>query len=328
MSVADEKVIHPFRTIEARAAKAMADYKVGVADELAGKSRAIHAVIEYGRALAEGKRKGKELRNNTAFGTWVHDNKLDVGKPWDDFRERSSAMKIATLIGSVPISSFDACPNTTPTIIMKWYRKVLSPPAPKKRKPQKTKATPQTDAAYNAIVAWIRDGKELPPKKEFAKLIGISHMAVEKAHDRLHQEKAKGIAAKLSEDEALAKAEETFSDKSKLTVADAIRVYKARLDKNFEQLVGDEVRKRIAAANDAVRERLKKADAAILQFERERGLRGVFSIAEFNLLLKCFDSSTISFRLKEPDPDFVKRIEAAMILIRDNKGRLVNPEKK
>ena len=105
----------------------------------------------------------------------------------------------------------------------------------------------------------------------------------------------KALAAATHQEPATAKSatkvvgDEHFSEKSKLTIADAIRVHKARLDKSFEQTVGKEVRRRIAAANDSVRGRLKKADQTILQFERERGKRGVFSETEFTTIIKCLE---------------------------------------
>ena len=326
MPVADN-VVHPFPSIEARAAKAMADYKAGIADESAGKNRAIRAVIEYGKALQEGKRKGEEVRNNVAFGQWVKDNKLDIGKPWDEKQERSCAMKIATLLGSVPNSTFDSCPYTTPTNIMKWYRKMFAPATDKADTSQKPQArprgrpridrTPQTDAAYEAIVKAKAEGRKIS-KKPFAKEIGISHMAVEKAMDRWNREQADRTNAKLNEDAALAKVEATFSEKSKLTVADAIRIHKARFDRAFEQLVGEEVRRRITAANDSVRERLKKAEQTILAFERERGKRGVFTKSEFNQMIK----------LCHPDDSASPETRARLLqVLLKNKINLVNPDK-
>jgi len=155
-------------------------------------------------------------------------------------------------------------------------------------------------------------------KKPFAKEIGISHMAVEKAMDRWNREQADAVETKTNEDAALARAEAMFSEKSKLAVADAIRIHKARLDKAFEQAVNTEVRRRLDAADNAVRERLKKADQTILAFERERGKRGVFSEQQFKQMLM----------LCHPDNSASSETRASLLqVLTKNKVNLVNPEK-
>jgi len=331
MSAAEDKVIHnQFPSIEQRAAKAMTDYKVGIADEVAGKGRAIRAIVEYGRALQEGRNRD---RSNRRFGQWVTDNGLDVGKPWDDRRERTAAMEIAKIPvdGTLPSTTFDACPYTTPTNVMKWYRKTLAPKTDEepKRKSAADKAQSKggddlDDRAEffdlkphykQAEIEELLDKKT--PKKKIEEITGLSDRQVRHITERVRVERA-AVARALSSG-ALTKAEADLSEKSKLTLADAIRIHKAKLDKAFEQLVSDEVKKRIAAANDAVRERLKKADQAILQFERDRGKRGVFSKRQFKQLQICC----------HPDASASKetRAELLQILVK-YETYLVNPELK
>jgi hypothetical protein len=334
MPALDEKIIHRFPTLEARATQAMADYRAGVADEATGKVKAIRAVIEYGKALLEGRSNLEKRKGNVSFKQWVTDNGFDVGKPWSEVRERSSAIQIASVFGSVPKTDFDACPYTTPSNIMKWYRKMLAPDLdsaePKKSKtskksepPQESKApsTPATDAAYDAVVDWLRDGKAIPNQRKWAdeRKDIASHASFEKAFDRLNRVGKAETKAKANEDEALAKAEATFSEKSKLTVADAIRIHKARLDKAFEAAVNAEVRKRIDAADDSVRARLKKVEKENLQFQQERGKRGVFTEQQFNQMIM----------LCHPDDPASPATRAALLqVLLKNKLVLVNPEKK
>jgi hypothetical protein len=183
-------------------------------------------------------------------------------------------------------------------------------------KPKKPDAT---DVAYAAIVEWVQDGKTLLTQEEMAKALGTKRLHIRMALERWEGEQNLLIKGKLSEDAALAKAEAGFSEKSKLALADAIRIHKARLDKTFEQRVGEEVRRRIAAADDSVRERLKAADKTILAFERERGKRGVFTKEEFSQMLM----------LCHPDDPASPATRAALLqVLLKNKTSLVNPEKK
>ena len=128
--------VEPLMTLErlaVRASQAMVEYEAGLAAEIGGRQRAIRAVVAYGRALLE----GREGRSNQAFSVWVHENKLDVGKPWSEQQERTAAMLIAKSVqGKITLDTFAACPNTHPTNIMKWFRKMY-PSADQKPKPAK-----------------------------------------------------------------------------------------------------------------------------------------------------------------------------------------------
>jgi DNA-binding transcriptional regulator YhcF (GntR family) len=171
--------------------------------------------------------------------------------------------------------------------------------------------TPKTDQAYEEITKAQAEGRPLPSKKELAKKISVSHMAVEKAWDRVRQEQVQVITA----EQALAKA--TFSDKSKLTIEEAIRIHKRRLDKQFEQRVNEEVRRRIAVADDATRANNKALRLENINLQRIVGQYAVFTKAQFRQLqILCHPDNSASPQL---------RAELLQILIQHER-RLVKPE--
>jgi len=258
----------------------------------------LSAVLDYAKALQEGRNLHK---SNKAFGRWVVENELNVGDPWNDASERSKAMQLVSILGNLPKIDLTECPNTRPSNIMKWlrveYSEAFEPKDPRPERPRKNKAeprkpeaapeTPQTDAAYAKIVEWKTAGREIPGKKEFAKLIGISHMAVEKAWDRWRQDQEREADAKAKEDALLVTSEEKFSGKSKLTIADAIRIHTARLDKAFEQKVAVEVRRHIDAADDTTRKdnsRLRKENMQLTMLLQQKML---FTADEFKTIMRC-----------------------------------------
>lgn len=303
--------------------KAMADYSAGLADENLGKARAILAVIDYGEALLE----GRKDRSNAAFKQWVNDNKLDAGKPWDQFQERSCAMKIASLvIGSVPITAFDACPNTRPTHIMKWYRKMHAPTEPRERKPareRKPSKAAQLDKAFEAIKTMEALGIPITEDAVAARA-DVANGTANKAIS-LHRQKRETTAQakaeaviEVTEDQALAAAEARFSEKSKLTVADAIRIYKARINKVFEHTVNAEVRRRIDAADDHVRKALAAERQTNETLTKLLGKKGIFSKRQFNQMkMLCHPDNSASNETKA---------ELLQLLLKSER-QLVNPEK-
>jgi len=350
-----DNVVYPFPDTAARAFRGAQKHQAGVAKSAAGVFEAIEGAIEVGMALLEMRKDGDKLRHNVTFKQMVEASKIGTIKPFDNRQARHAAMQMAEVIVKTGlVNTFKDCPNTNPVDVMSWYRKmhpaVDKEQAPRKESdskkqeatkakkakveaPEKPKATatPKTDAAYETIVAWLDSGKKISNQRTFAdeRRDVASHTQFEKAFDRLNREKAEKAEAKArtdavlaeaktNEDAALAKAEAGFSEKSKLALADAIRIHKARLDKTFEQLVNEEVRKRIATADNAVRERLKRADAAILQFERERGKKGVFTKRQFKQLqICCHPDASASAET---------RAELLQILVK-YETYLVNPEK-
>jgi hypothetical protein len=306
---------HP-TSLEARAAQAMVDYA-------SGKTTAIHAVIEYGKALLE----GRKDRNDKQFGEWIAVNKLNVGKPWNEQQERTAAMNIAKLSqGKLP---WGDCPNTTPTNIMKWHRETYPTAAEPQRKNTGKANTPKTDSNKKSA----KKGKKAKQAdKAFAALkemkalglpitreaiaerakVGTGTASAAMAMDRT--ERATKAEIVENEDTALAKAEATFSEKSKLTVADAIRIYKTRQDKVFETKVGEEVRKHIAAADEAMRKenaKLRKDNLAITLLLRQGA---IFTADEYKTILRCLHpDNSASTETRARAFDLVKQKEKRLV---------------
>ena len=111
-----------------------------------------------------------------------------------------------------------------------------------------------------------------------------------------------------------AAAAENFSEKGKLQIDDAIRIEKARLNKQFDQRVSEEVRRQIDAANDAMRTNYARLSADNLNLTRIVSQRGVFTETQYKqMLMLCHPDSSASPQLKA---------ELLQVLIQ-NKIRLV-----
>ena len=67
----------------------------------------------------------------------------------------------------------------------------------------------------------------------------------------------------------------------------AIRAHKARFDRMAQQMISDEVRRRIAAADDFARAENKKLNAENMQFRQILNQGCVFTEREFGQLLMC-----------------------------------------
>jgi hypothetical protein len=192
--------------------------------------------------------------------------------------------------------------------------------------PKTDRHKPRKGSEQIAASMMLDEGKS---RAEAAAKTGISEHIVQLSMER-------DLGRRETINELLdAAAAENFTDKGKIKIEDAIRIHKARLDKQFEQRVNDEVRRRIDAANDAVRKHLREVEQQNIALQRLLGQQALYSPKEFNLLLKCLDSSPFSFRLKDDteedriaNRELIKRFDEAMPLIRDNKDRLVNPGKK
>lgn len=96
-----------------------------------------------------------------------------------------------------------------------------------------------------------------------------------------------------------AAAAKNFSDKGKLRIEDAIRIHTARLNKQFEQRVNEEVRRRIAAADDATRasnKELRKENAVLQRIVHNRA---VFTLEQFRQMqMLCHPDSSASEKTK------------------------------
>lgn len=116
----------------------------------------------------------------------------------------------------------------------------------------------------------------------------------------------------LTEDQALAAA--SFSEKSKLTIADAIRIHKERLDKAFHAQVQAEVRRIIDRADDHVRKRLKEVEAQYEAVSRMLRQKGVFTRLEFRQLqMAVHPDNTASVEVRNRLLDLLVKNEARLL---------------
>jgi hypothetical protein len=92
------------------------------------------------------------------------------------------------------------------------------------------------------------------------------------------------VTAELLLDAAAIK---NFSEKGKLRIEDAIRIHKARLERDFRQQVTEQVRREIADADDAFRRHYKELLAEKHGLEIALNRRAPFTKDQFQDLLKC-----------------------------------------
>lgn len=108
-----------------------------------------------------------------------------------------------------------------------------------------------------------------------------------------------------------------FSEKGKLKIEDAIRIHKTRLDKQFDQRVNEEVRRRIDAADNATREQNKQLRLENINLQRIVGQNGVFTKTQFRQMqMLCHPDNSASPQL---------RAELSQILV-ENEIKIVKPE--
>jgi hypothetical protein len=303
--------ISPFPTTSERLAKrganAMNEYLAGLADVTNGRQKAIRAVIEYGKVLLE----GRKDHDNNAFKAWVTDNGLDVGNPWKDHKEREKAMRLAEMVvgGNVPPSAFDVCPRTRPVDIMKWYRKQHP-----SYEPSKIDATKK---AMEAIKSMEILGEPVT-RDRIVERANVSDSTAYKALAIRREQKESTIQTTAPTTatpvQDLESATAHFSEKSKLTIDKAINLHKKRLDALFETKVGEEVRRHLAAADEAMRKQnaqLRKENLAVTMLLQQGAL---FSPADFKTILMCL----------HPDNSASSEVRArAFDLVRQKEKRLI-----
>jgi transposase len=96
-----------------------------------------------------------------------------------------------------------------------------------------------------------------------------------------------------------AAAVKNFTDKGVLRIEDAIRIHKARLEKQFEQRVNDEVRKRIDAADNAARAQCKKLHLENISLMRIVQQHGVFTETQYRqMLMLCHPDNSAGPEIK------------------------------
>lgn len=310
----------------------MAAYDAAVADEHSGKNKAISAVIAYGKALLAGRNEDGKRRSNIDFSRWVSDNKLDVGKPWEHRNERAAAMKIAEVVArTVLAKEFNDCPNARPMDIMKWYRRT-HPESAKTKQPSNRRSKNKSHQHFaEADVVTLFDKGGLT-QAEIASQTGVSLRQVRHIIER-EQTRRDAVEQAMPNIDAT-----TLSMSAQKKLETAMRVMERKL--NAEHAVRmaqieEEIRLRVIAENKEylamVKEREKEANKTVALYQEwTNNLKPIFTQAEFNIILKSLDSSAIAFRLKEPesehvkqmDADMIKRMDKAMTLVRDMRDRL------
>jgi len=89
----------------------------------------------------------------------------------------------------------------------------------------------------------------------------------------------------LSEEQQLANAE--FTPKGKLSIEKAIALHKKRLDRTFQQKVGEEVRREIDRADSAARQQLAQLRKENLQLSQIVRQSAVFPPDDYKTILAC-----------------------------------------
>ena len=85
---------------------------------------------------------------------------------------------------------------------------------------------------------------------------------------------------------------------------------------DFEQRVGEEVRRRIAAADDEARKQLKEANRRLLEFQQMIGQRAVFTRTEFrHLLMAVHPDNTASTEVRNRLLDLLVKHETRLVKV-------------
>jgi hypothetical protein len=158
----------------------------------------------------------------------------------------------------------------------------------KRRKPRKNSAATEATAA----AAVLDKGRTY---KQAAVETGINGTEqVMKVATAREEGRREAFAQLLS-----AASAKNFTAKGVLRIEDAIRVHKARLEKQFEQRVNEEVRRRIDAADDATRASYKKLNIENARLLAELGRRAVFTETQYKqMLMLCHPDDSASPELK------------------------------
>lgn len=169
----------------------------------------------------------------------------------------------------------------------------------------KREASPATDKAYREIIALKQAGKKFPGKKKFAKLIGVSHMAVEKALDRLKMEREGRVEPVID----LATFPRSLREKMDI----ALRQHRRKLEAEFTDRVKAESDSRL---NEFL---LPYWNAKIIEAEEIfASHKGVMTRAVFRKILACLhpDRSMGTDALNEAFNTF-RGLEAMLCKVED-----------
>ena len=99
------------------------------------------------------------------------------------------------------------------------------------------------------------------------------------------KKKAAKLKLVLNEEQQLANAE--FTPKGKISIEKAIALHKKRLDRTFQQKVGEEVRREIDRADSAARQQLAQLRKENLQLSQIVRQQAVFPPDDYKTILAC-----------------------------------------
>lgn len=262
---------------------AQRQYAEAVAGQAKVKRQAFQAVVAYGQVLLEGR---QAHSSNIAFSEWVSANGLDQGEPWDKQPERNCAQHIAQLVhSSGAMDAFADCPMSRPTHIMSWWRKLHPTPEAIAKAEAKAAAMNRAIEAAKEIEA----AGEIVTEDKIAERAGVAAGTANKAATVVRKMKQARAEARveLDAERVLATAEAQMTPKSRITVEKAIELHKKRLNKAFEAVVDQEVRRRFESADKSVREHnaeLRKRNQQLQIWIQEKA---VFSTDDYRLIMVC-----------------------------------------
>lgn len=256
----------------------------------------IEGSLELAQALAEGRGR---FSADKAFGDWLvlerhdHVNKNDRAALIGMATDLALAREVLTKTES---RSYDLIWRG----VQDRFPSVRKPDKPKRGRRAKgtgtSKATHQRDKAREAIEAMEANG-EIVLRDTVVKRARVSNGTADTA-----------IAEHFATKEATAKAHQTAAEdqdiagvsaKGKIKLEDAIRIHKARLDKQFEQRVNAEVRRQIDAASDFTRQENKRLRQEVHSLNQTLSDQAVFTKEQYrHMLMLCHPDSSASPQLK------------------------------
>jgi hypothetical protein len=281
-----------------------------------GEAEWVEGSLELAQALAEGR---KGFPADKAFGQWLKKNGHDhVGH-----QDRAALLGLAS---DLNLARNVLTKTTRRSYQLIWveeknrFTSVSKPDKPKRGRPEGNKkkrgTAPKFVEAREAVRPTIQAGQD-PNNAELEQKHGISRDTFERAAltETGYQEGyAEGYRI-ASEDWAI---KTNVTDKGKIKLEDAIRIHKARIEKQFMQRVSEEVRRRIDAADDHTRAENKRLRSENNNLQRIVGQFAVFTKTQFRQMqMLCHPDNSSSPEL---------RSELIQLLIK-NERHLVKPEK-
>jgi hypothetical protein len=270
-----------------------------------GEQEWIEGSLELAQALSEGR---KQFRGNNYFSAWLKNH----GHDHVNHQDRAALINLASDL-TLAREVFTQTNSRSYQLIWEQsknrFTSISKTDKPKRgRKSGRRQHKPRLATEKTAASKMLDEGKS---RSEVVAETGLSDHVVQLAMER-------ELGRRETLDSLLdAAASKNFSDKGQLKLDDAIRIHKARLDKQFEQRVNDEVRLRIDAAADATRAENKRLRQENMNLTRIVNQRGVFTETQFKQMLKlCHPDAVASKELRETLLD---------ILVQ-NKQRLVKCE--